>query len=168
MGAPRYVEDLYTRAILKVDALYRAAPRPNLPLVLKTWEPRLALAQFLEFRRLDPTKALEAYEKAVIAAPHEPKVLCALAVFKAHPPSSAPASAHDSNGAEALYRSALDSDPMHIAALLGLAELLWHERSEEQAAEALFKRAASIAESNAREFRGEKWRCRCVCRCVGV
>ena len=30
-GAPRYVEDLYTRAITRVDALLRAAPRPNLP-----------------------------------------------------------------------------------------------------------------------------------------
>jgi hypothetical protein len=41
-----------------------------------------ALAQFLEFRRLDPTKALAAYESTVVAAPHEPQVLCALAVFK--------------------------------------------------------------------------------------
>jgi tetratricopeptide (TPR) repeat protein/Ca2+-binding EF-hand superfamily protein len=152
LGAPRYVEDLYNRAIVKVDALHRAAPRPNLPLVLKTWEPRLALAQFLEFRRLDPAKALDAYEKAVIVAPHEPKVLCALAVFKAHPPLNAPQSAHDSDGAEALYRSALDSDPMHIEALLGLAELLWQERSEEDAAESLFKRAALIAESNSKSI----------------
>jgi hypothetical protein len=41
LGAPRYVEDLYSRAISKVDALHRAAPRPHMPLVLKTWEPRL-------------------------------------------------------------------------------------------------------------------------------
>ena len=146
-GAPRYVEDLYTRAITRVDAILRAAPRPNLPLDVKIWEPRLALAEFLEFRRADPTRALEAYESAVVSSPHEPRVLCALAVFKAHPPPSAPADAHDPDAAEALYRSALDSDPLFVDALLGLAELLWHQRGEMDAAESLFKRAASIADS---------------------
>ena len=48
---------------------------------------------------------------------------------------------------EALYRSALDSDPLYIDALLGLAELLWHSRNELEAAEQLYKRAALIAES---------------------
>ena len=46
-----------------------------------------------------------------------------------------------------MYRSALDSDPLYIDALLGLAELLWHSRNELEAAEQLYKRAALIAES---------------------
>jgi tetratricopeptide (TPR) repeat protein len=146
-GAPRYVEDLYIRSIEKVDALHRSAPRPNLPLPIRVWQPRLALAEFLEFRRNDPTRALVSYESAVVAAPHEPRVLCSLAIFKAHPPPGAPAEARDLDGAEALYRCALDSDPLHTDALLGLAELLWHVRSENEAAESLFKRAALVAES---------------------
>ena len=72
-------------------------------LSVKIWEPRLALAEFLEFRRCDPSRAFEMYESAVISAPHEPKVLCALAVFKAHPPPSAPLNTLDTDGRYVIF-----------------------------------------------------------------
>ena len=146
-GAPRYVEDLYTRAITAVDAMYRAAPRPDLPLSLKSWEPRLAFATFLEFRRLDPKRAGVEYENAVKSAPHEPTVLCALAIFKANPPAISGSNAIDVDGAEALFRAALDSDPLHCESLVGLADLLWNARGEHDAAEALLKRAVGVVET---------------------
>lgn len=150
-GAPRYVEDLYTRAIKAVDAMYRAAPRPDLPLSLKAWEPRLAFATFLEFRRLDPKRAEVEYENAVKSAPHEPAVLCALAVFKANPPAISGPEAIDMDGAEALFRAALDSDPLHCESLVGLADLLWNRRGEHSAAEALLKRAVGVVETLAQQ-----------------
>ena len=146
-GAPRYVEDLYIRAIKAVDAMYRAAPRSNMPLSLKLWEPRLAFATFLEFRRLDAERAQIEYENAVKVAPHEPAVLCALAVFKATPPAVSGPDSIDIDGAEALFRAALDSDPLHCESLVGLADLLWNRKGEHTAAEALLKRAVGVVET---------------------